>query len=74
MRKSTRILLLLAIVQLGLAGLWWWLLAGLKSGDLQAAGDPAETVATVSSTIGGIMGALVAIFLLVWWATRRKEG
>jgi uncharacterized protein (DUF2062 family) len=40
---------------------------------LQAAGDPAETVSVVSSTIGGAMGALIAVFLLIWWITRQKE-
>lgn len=72
MKRSTRVLILLVVFEICLAGLWLWLLAGLRSGDLTPSGDPAETVATVSQTLGMVMGMLAGVMLAVWFALRRK--
>lgn len=73
MKKSTRILLAFAMAELMLAAIWWWLLAGLQSGSLNAAGDLADTASTVSSIMGGAMGVFGALCLATWFAARRKE-
>lgn len=73
MKRSTRILVLLAVFEICLAVLWWWLMAGLRSGDLRPSGDPAETVAVVSQTVGGTMGVLAGIMLAIWFVLRRRE-
>lgn len=72
MQRSTRILILLVIFELCLAGLWLWLMAGLRAGDLRPAGDPAETVAVVSQTLGAVMGVLAGVMLTIWFVLRRK--
>ncbi len=61
------------MVECGLAVLWWWLLDGLRSGRLQATGgNVAEAVATVSSTLGGAMGAIAGVMLVAAFVVRRK--
>lgn len=72
MKRSTRILILLVVFEICLAALWLWLMAGLRSGDLHAAGDPAETVAVVSQTLGAAMGVLGGVMLTIWFVLRRK--
>lgn len=72
MKRSNRILLVLAVIEFGLAGLWLWLVGSLKSGELQASVDPAEAVATISSTLGGAMGVFAGVCLAIWWVLRRK--
>ena len=74
MKKSTRLLLAFTMVELMLAAIWWWLLAGLQSGNLNAAGDPADTASTVSSIMGGAMGVFGALCFFVWLVSRRREG
>lgn len=72
MKRSTRVLILLVVFEICLASLWLWLMAGLRSGDLTPSGDPAEAVATVSETLGMVMGVLGGVMLVVWFALRRK--
>jgi len=72
MKRSTWVLILLVVFEICLAGLWLWLMAGLRSGDLTPSGDPAEAVATVSETLGMVMGVLGGVMLVVWFALRRK--
>jgi hypothetical protein len=74
MKRSNRILILLVVFEVCLAGLWLWLMAGLRSGDLLPSGDPAETVAVVSQTLGTVMGVLGGVLLTIWFVLRRKGG
>lgn len=73
MKKSTRILIAFVTIEAFLGAIWWWLLSNLQSGNFTAAGDPAETVATVSSIIGGAMGLFGALCLVTWFAAQRRE-
>lgn len=72
MKRSSRLLLTLMIVEIGFAGLWLWLNAGIQSGKLTPTGNPADTIATISSTIGAVMGGLAALCLTVWIMMRRR--
>lgn len=73
MKKSTRILALLIAFEACLGLLWWWLMAGLRSGEFTPSGDAADTAATLSSTIGGAMGVLAGVMLAIWFVLRRGE-
>ncbi len=44
LKPSTRVLILFVIVESGLAGLWWYLLQALRTGELRPAKSLAETV------------------------------
>ncbi len=73
MSRSSRVLAVLVVVECGLALLWWWLLDGLRSGRLKASGgNIAEAVATVSSTLGGVMGVIAGVALVTAFVLRRK--
>jgi len=72
MKRSTRLGIVLVVIEAGLAALWMWLLSGLRSGDLKPSGTAAEAAATVSSTIGGVMGALGGVLLVAIVVLRRK--
>lgn len=65
MKPSTRVLILFVIVEAGLAGLWWYLLQALRTGELRPAKSLAETVGTVSTMLGGAMGAIAGVMLVV---------
>lgn len=72
MKRSTRLLWTLGVCELLLAAIWLWLLNGLSTGSLQSTGNAAETAASLSSILGGIMGALAALILVVVVILRRK--
>jgi cytosine/uracil/thiamine/allantoin permease len=72
MKQSTRVLTFLIIVEAGIAALWWWLIASLKTGDLRPSGSMAHTISTVSSTLGGVMGVIAGVLLVVWFFLRRS--
>lgn len=63
MRASSRLLIVLGLIEAMLGGLWLWLIAGIRSGDLQTNGDPAMVVETISSIMGGTMGAIAGVVL-----------
>lgn len=72
MKPSARVILLLVIVELGLAGLWWYLLDALRTGQLRPSGSMAEAVSTTSSMLGGAMGVVAGLFLVTALVLRRR--
>lgn len=72
MKRSTRLVAALGLAEFGLAGIWYWLIASLNSGQLTAATNPIETITTVSSTIGGVMGLLAGLCGVAWLTMRRR--
>jgi len=72
MKPSSRLLIVLLVSEAFLAGIWIWLLSGIKSGSLQPAGDPAEAIATMSSTMGTVMGVVAGIGFVSVVLIRRK--
>jgi hypothetical protein len=72
MKPSARVLVVLALLEAGLAVLWWVLLDGLRTGSLRASGRVAESAAVVSTTLGALMGGLAALALVIWVVLRRR--
>lgn len=72
MKKSTRLLIALGVIEGLLLMIGLWLINGLYSGALQAANDPAETVQTIFTTLGGVMGALGATVGIAIISMRRR--
>ncbi|MBK8374948.1 MAG: hypothetical protein IPL18_08805 [Sphingomonadales bacterium] len=73
MKKSTRILLLLILIEAGLAAIWLWLMHGISSGNLRPATSAADTASTVGSILGGAMGIVLTVFGLTWFVLRKRE-
>jgi hypothetical protein len=72
MKRSTRLLLVLAVIETGLAGLWLWLLAGIRPGTMTTTGDPAQAASALSSTFGGVMGLAGGAVLIAALLMRRR--
>lgn len=72
MKPSTRLLIVLLVSEAFLAGIWMWLLSGIKSGSLKPAGTQAEAIATMSSTMGTVMGVVAGIGLVSVFLMRRN--
>ena len=58
MNPSKRVLILGIVIEICLAAFWAYLLLQLKTGGLHAATSTEDAVSTISSTLGGVMGAL----------------
>ena len=72
MKKSTRALLGLVILELLLLGGATWMVMQTRSGAWHAS-DPALAISTITQTAGGAMG-IVAAILLVAFFVHRKNG
>ena len=72
MKKSTRALLGLAVLELSLLGGTAWMVMQTKSGAWHTS-DPALAITKITQTGGGAMGIIAAI-LLVAWFVHRKNG
>ena len=72
MKRSTRVLILLVVLEVLLLGLGSWLLGGLADGSLHASASPADAAATVWSVLGGVAGALAGLLLVIWFVMRRR--
>ena len=72
MRKSTRALVGLVVLDaLMLVGALWLVLK-VRSGDWSTTVPPGEAITTITSTAGGAIGVVTAILLLVFVIQRRK--
>lgn len=72
MKRSSRLLIALVVIELLLAGIAMWLLSGIKSGSMNTSVPAAEAVATITSTIGMAMGALAGVIGVAWFLMRRR--
>lgn len=72
MKPSSRLLIVLGVSEAFLAGIWFWLLSGIRSGNMKPSGTPAEAVATISSTMGTVMGVIAGIGLVSAFLMRRR--
>lgn len=72
MKKSTRALVGLAVIEALLLGGTAWMVAQVRLGNWQTA-VPGEAIATITRIGGGAMG-LVAAFLLIAFFVHRKNG
>lgn len=73
MKNSTRLLLMLGVIELILFGIGLWLVEGLNNGTLQPATNTELTASSVMSTIGGVMLSLAAVVIIAVVVMRRKE-
>ena len=73
MKPSNRIAILGIVIELCLAALWAWLLLQLKTGRMTAATTTADAVATISSTLGMVMGGLGGLLIVLFFVLRKRE-
>jgi hypothetical protein len=73
MTRSTRLVAGLLLIETILAGLWYWLVAGILSGDLQTAVPMWQAITTVSTYIGGAMGLFAALALTIWILMKKQR-
>jgi hypothetical protein len=72
MKKSTRALVGLVVIELLLLGGTAWMVMQTKSGAWSSP-DPAEAISTITRIGGGAMG-IVGVILLLAFFTHRKNG
>ena len=74
MKKSTRALLGMVVLDLLLAFGAFWLVMQVKSGAVTTTVPPAEAISTITSTIGAAIGVVTGVLLVAWWYWRKREG
>jgi hypothetical protein len=74
MRKSTRALLGMVVLDLLLAFGALWLVMQVKSGATTTSVPPEEAISTITTTIGTAIGIISGVLLVVWFYWRRQEG
>lgn len=72
MKKSTRALVGLVVLELVVLAGAWWLVGQVQSGAIQAP-DPAEAIARISEVTGGVM-AVLAVVLILAFITHKRRG
>ena len=65
MKKSTRAILGLLIIELGLMFGMLWMVAQVRTGTWHAP-DPGKAIATITATCGGAMGIVGAVLLIAF--------
>jgi len=71
MRKSTRALAGLVLIETLLFGGAAWMLSQVRSGGWTAP-NPAEAIATITQVAGAAMGIVAAVLLVTFFVHRRK--
>ena len=74
MKKSTRALTGMVVLDLLIAFGALWMVMQVKSGAWTTNVPPAEAISTITSTAGGAIGVITAILLMAWWYWRKREG
>jgi len=70
MSKKARLILVLAIIEAGLAGLWWYLARyGIQNPDRVAA----NFQEVVGQTMGMAMGALLGLGVILFFVAARND-
>lgn len=72
MKKSTRALVGLVVLELLVLGGAFWLVGQVQSGAMQAP-DPAEAIARITQVAGGAMG-VIAVILTLAFVTHKRRG
>lgn len=72
MKRSTRVLILLAVLQALIFVLGSWLIGGLGDGTLHAATSPADAAAMVFSVLSTVAGVIAGVLGVIWLVIRRR--
>lgn len=72
MKPSNRILFIGVTIELLLAGIAYFLLTQLATGGLKPSTTVAEAASTVTSTLGGVMGAIGGVVLVAFVVLKRR--
>lgn len=72
MKKSTRALIGLVVLELVILAGAWWLVSQVQSGAMQTT-DPAAAITQITQTAGGAMG-IIAVVLLLAFVRHRRNG
>lgn len=72
MKKSTRALVGLVILEAVILAGAWWMVQQTRSGAWQTS-DPAGAITAITQTAGGAMG-LIAVILLIAFVTHKRRG
>ena len=72
MKKSTRALVGMVVIDAGLLGGAAWLVGKLTSGEWKTNVPPSEATSTVGTVFGGAIGFLSVLLALVFVVQRRK--
>ena len=73
MTRSARFLGFFLLVEVSLATFWYWLVAGIRSGDLPVSVSTGQAITTISASIGGTMGLLAGLALALWALTKQRH-
>ena len=73
MKRSARILIVVGVIETGLAVLWLWLVAGIKANEMTTSVPSGEAIANIGTIFGGLMGMLAAFALFMWVVSRKKD-
>lgn len=71
MKKSTRALIGLVVLELVILTGAWWLVSQVQSGAMQTT-DPGAAITQITQTAGGAMGIIAVVLLLAFVHHRRK--
>ncbi|WP_116970925.1 hypothetical protein [Blastomonas sp. UPD001] len=71
MKKSTRALVGLVVLELVILIGAWWLVSQVQSGAMQAP-DPGAAITQITQTAGGAMGIIAVVLVLAFVHHRRK--
>jgi len=74
MKKSTRALLGMVLIDLLLGVGTLWLVLQVTSGDATTTVPPAEAIRTITTIGGGAIGIVTGLLLAAWWYWRKREG
>lgn len=72
MKPSNRVLLLGLLFETFLAALGVYLVMQITSGALTASVSPAEATTTITTVLGGVMGASGGILLVIYIVLRQR--
>ncbi|WEK47959.1 MAG: hypothetical protein P0Y56_06585 [Candidatus Andeanibacterium colombiense] len=74
MKKSTRALLGMVVLDLLLAFGALWLVMRIRSGATATSVPPAEAISTITTTVGAAIGVVTGVLLFAWGFWRKREG
>lgn len=72
MKPSLRVLIVGIVFELLLFGLGAFLLFGLASGSMRPSTSVADATSTITSVLGGVMGALGGLVLVIYIVLKRR--